>query len=189
ITVLALVLIVAIYYFQGKSGIHLPSGLQLSIILFIYGGVFLGGVQNFYLRFWWWDSLLHLFSGFTLALIAFGIMYFLYKTEKIKANFVFIAVIVFSLSMTIGTVWEVYEFAADNTFGLNMQKARNLCPATGACDSRLGLLDTMKDTILNAVGALLVSILGYIYLKNGEQFFLNKIMKRFVRKNPRLFFK
>lgn len=189
ITVLALALIFATYYFQSKYKIHLPARVQLAIILFIYAGVFLGGVQNFYLRFWWWDSLLHLFSGFAIGLIAFGIMYVLYQTEKIKTSLVFIAVIIFSLSMTIGVVWEIFEFGIDSTFDKNMQRSRDLCPEVDDCDTRLGVIDTMKDFILNAIGALFASILGYIYLKTGGQFLLNKIIEKFVKKNPRLFFK
>lgn len=189
VTFLALALIVAIYYFQGKSRIHLPSRVQLAIILFIYAGVFLGEVADFYVKYWWWDSLLHLFSGFAIDLIAFGIMYVLFKTEKIKTSPMFIAVIVFSLAMTIGVIWEIYEYGMDYTFDKNMQRAKGLCPEQGVCDTWAGIQDTMKDFILNAVGALTISIMGYFYLKNGEQFFLNKVIERFVKKNPRLFFK
>jgi len=189
VTVLALGLIFATYYFQKKYKIRLPAKMQLAIILFIYAGVFLGEVRNYFVKYWWWDSLLHLFSGFAIGLIAFGIMYVLYKTEKVKTSLVFIAVIIFSLSMTIGVVWEMFEFGVDHYMGANMQRARDLCPEIGACDTRLGVVDTMKDFILNSIGALFASIIGYIYLRTGGHFLLNKIMDKFKKQNPRLFFK
>jgi hypothetical protein len=190
ITVLSIFLCLIPYFFQKKYRIYLPSEIQLSIVAFIYAGVFLGEVQNFYVKYWWWDSLLHTFSGFAMGLIIFGIMFVLYKTEKIRTSPIFIAIIIFSISITMGVVWELYEYTYDNTTGYgNMQRARNLCPETGICDSRVGLLDTMKDFILNTIGAGFAAILGYIYLKKGRLFLLNGVIDDFVIKNPRLFYK
>ncbi|MDD3244947.1 MAG: hypothetical protein PHU47_02240 [Candidatus ainarchaeum sp.] len=189
VTILATILIFIPYFFQKRYRIYLPSELQLAIILFIYAGVFLGEVQNFYFRYWWWDSLLHVFSGFALSLIAFGVMYVLYKTEKIKTSPVFICVIIFSISLAFGAIWEIFEFGMDSVFGTNMQKSRDLCPNEGYCNTRLGVIDTMIDFILDAIGALFASILGYIYLKKGDQFLLNGIINKFVDRNPDLFYK
>lgn len=189
VTVLSIFLCLLPFLFQRRYRIYLPSEVQLTIVLFIYAGVFLGEVQNFFVKYWWWDSFLHVFSGFAMALIAFGIMYVLYKTEKIKTSIVFISVIIFSLSISIGVIWEIFEFGVDHYFETNMQRARNLCPETGFCDTRLGVVDTMKDFILNSIGALFASILGYIYLKKGEHFLLNRIVNKFRKENPRLFYK
>jgi hypothetical protein len=127
ITVLSIFLCLIPYFFQKKYRIYLPSEIQLSIVAFIYAGVFLGEVRNFYVKYWWWDSLLHTFSGFAMGLIIFGIMFVLYKTEKIRTSPIFIAIIIFSISITMGVVWELYEYTYDNTTGYgNMQRARNL---------------------------------------------------------------
>lgn len=189
VTILAMVLISIPYFFQRRYRIYLPSELQLAIILFIYAGVFLGEVRNFYIRFWWWDSLLHLFSGFALGLIAFGVIYVLYKTEKIKTSSVFICIIIFSIALAFGTMWEMFEFGVDSIFGANMQKAKDLCPNEGYCNTRLGVIDTMIDFILDTIGALVASLFGYIYLKKGDQFLLNRLITNFVDRNPNLFYK
>lgn len=189
ITALSIILCFFPYFFQKRYNIHLPSEIQIATVLFIYASIFLGEVRNFYAKYWWWDSLLHTFSGFTIALIVFGVMYVLCKTEKIRTSPIFVAVIIFSITMAVGVIWEIYEYGYDNFAGGNMQRARNLCPETGPCDSRLGIFDTMKDFLLNGVGALFASILGYIYLKKGEHFLLNGMINKFVENNPRLFYK
>ena len=109
--------------------------------------------------------------------------------KKIKTKPIFIAIIIFSVTMTIGVLWEINEFSFDSFAGGNMQRAKNLCPETGYCDSRLGLMDTMKDFMLNGIGAIFASVLGYIYIKKGEQFLLNGMIKRFIENNPKLFYK
>jgi hypothetical protein len=148
---------------------------------------FLGEVRNYYVLFWWWASLLHLFSGFAMGLIAFGIMYVLYKTNKIKTSVFFICILIFSLTISIGVIWEIFEFGMDSSFDLNMQRGRGLCLEVGPCDTRLGVIDTMYDFILNTVGALFASVIGYIYLKKEDHFLLNNIIKKFSSKNPHLF--
>lgn len=189
ITILSIILCLVPFFIQRKYEIRLPSEIQLATVLFIYSGIFLGEVQNFYVKYWWWDSLLHTFSGFAMGLVVFGVLYVLYKTQKIKTKPIFIAIIIFSVTMTIGVLWEIYEFSFDSFAGGNMQRAKNLCPETGYCDSRLGLMDTMKDFMLNGIGAIFASVLGYIYIKKGEQFLLNGMIKRFIENNPKLFYK
>lgn len=189
ITILSIILCLVPFFIQRKYEIRLPSEIQLATVLFIYSGVFLGEVQNFYVKYWWWDSLLHTFSGFAMGLVVFGALYVLYKTQKIKTKPIFIAIIIFSVTMTIGVLWEIYEFSFDSFAGGNMQRAKNLCPETGYCDSRQGLMDTMKDFMLNGIGAIFASVLGYIYIKKGEQFLLNGMIKRFIENNPKLFYK
>lgn len=68
--------------------------------------------------------------------------------------------------MAVGVVWEIFEFAVDEFWGYNMQKARNLEEVYGYFDTGLGLIDTMKDFIVNTIGALIVSIIGYYYCEN-----------------------
>lgn len=187
VTCLSLILCLLPYIFQKKYKIYLPSEVQLAIVLFIYAGVFLGEVRNFYVLYWWWDSLLHLFSGFAMGLVAFGIMYVLYKTNKIKTSVLFIALLIFCLTISIGVIWEIFEFGMDSVFGLNMQRSRDHCLEPGPCDTRLGLMDTMYDFILNTIGALFASVIGFIYLKKEDHFILNNIIKKFTDKNPRLF--
>ncbi|HOZ35953.1 MAG TPA: hypothetical protein PLK55_03150, partial [archaeon] len=69
ITVLSIILCLVPFFIQRRYKIQLPSEIQLATVLFIYSGIFLGEVNNFYVKYWWWDSLLHTFSGFALGLV------------------------------------------------------------------------------------------------------------------------
>ncbi len=172
---------------QEKYDFYLPGELQLVLILFIYAGIFLGGVRDFYYRFWWFDSLLHAISGLGLGLIGFLIPYSLYKTGKLKANYFFIALFGFCFALSLGAIWEIFEFTMDHFFGFNMQKARDLELVYGYFDTRLGVLDTMYDLILDAAGALITSVAGYFYLKKGELFLFDSLVKKVEEKNPQHF--
>ncbi len=172
---------------QDKYNFKLPGELQLLLIVFIYAGVFLGGVRDFYYRFDWFDSLLHAISGIGLGFLGFLIPYSLYKTGKMKASPFLIAIFGFCFALSLGAVWEIFEFGMDEFFGLNMQKARNLDVVYGYFDTRLGVLDTMYDLILDALGALVASVAGYLYLKNGEFFLFDRLIEKVEKKNPKHF--
>ncbi len=187
LTALTFFIILAIWRIQKKYNFKVPLELQLIVLIFIYSGVFLGGVQDFYYRFWWFDSLLHTLSGFGLGFLGFLILYSFYKTGKITASPFFIAVFSFCFAITLGVIWEIFEFGVDELLGFNMQKARNLELMYGYFDTRLGVLDTMYDLILNTIGALIASIAGYIYLKRGEFFIFDKMVKRIEKHNSHYF--
>ena len=172
---------------QDKSDFRFPGELQLLLITFIYAGVFLGGVRDFYYRFTWFDSLLHAISGLGLGFLGFLIPYSLYKTGKLKTGPFFIALFGFCFALSLGALWEIFEFGMDELFGFNMQKARNLEVVYGYFDTRLGVLDTMYDLILDALGAFIASVAGYLYLKKGEFFLFDCLIKKVEKKNPKLF--
>ncbi|MFP4117931.1 MAG: hypothetical protein ACLFTR_03325 [Candidatus Woesearchaeota archaeon] len=172
---------------QRRYRINLPGEFQVIIVVFIYAGIYLGEVRAFYLRYWWWDSVLHAFSGIALGFTGFLILYSLYKTERLKANPFLIVVFSFFFAVGLGGVWEIFEFTMDSTFGMDMQKARDLEETFGSYDTRLGVIDTMYDLILDAFGALIASIGGYLYLKNGEVFLFNRLIRRFEERNIDIF--
>jgi hypothetical protein len=82
-------------------------------------------------------------------------------------------------AVTIGTLWEIFEFFMDQFFGLNMQKPMRGDPS--------GLTDTMWDMIVNAIGACIISSIGWRYLKGKQTFFVRDWIRTFIRKNPTLF--
>jgi hypothetical protein len=175
VTALAIILIYIPILFQKRAKIYIPAEFQLLIVIFIYASVFLGEVRGYYTRFWWWDSVLHFSAGLALGIIGFGIMYILYKTGRIAASIGFIAFLAFCFAMTAGVFWEIYEFGMDESFGTNMQRRET------------GVVDTMIDLILNAIGALIASVAGYFYLRKGDNILLNRLIRKFVQHNPRLF--
>lgn len=160
----------------------IPPEFQLMAIGFIFASLFLGEVHGYYTRFWWWDIVLHTSSGFLLGIIGFLMVYLLNETEHISLNLKpgFVSLFAFLFALGMGTLWEVFEFSVDELLGMNMQS-----PMLG---NATGLTDTMWDLIVDAIGALVIAILGYGYLKTREKHsFLQRWIRKFIKKNPRLF--
>lgn len=148
-----------------KWKITIPSSMYIIYVIFLYAAIFLGEVRDFYYRIPHWDTILHTFSGAALGALGFSVVNLLNKQEKLKVNLSPFFVALFSLcfAITMGVVWEIYEFSFDGLLGLNMQKfaLENGVNLVG----RAALCDTMKDLIVDSIGALVISILGYISLK------------------------
>ncbi|MFH1270075.1 MAG: hypothetical protein ABII03_00385 [Nanoarchaeota archaeon] len=159
--------------FEKKYKINIPIEFEILVLVFVFASLFLGEVKDYYLRYWWWDVVLHVGSGVALGFVGFIVLYVLYKGDKINAKPFTIAFFSFCFAMALGAVWEIFEFAMDQFFGLSMQKS--------------GLIDTMWDLIVDGIGAVFASAIGYLYLKRGEVFFVDKIINRFVKENPALF--
>lgn len=160
----------------------IPAEFQLLTIGFVFASLFLGEVHGYYTRFWWWDIVLHTSSGFLLGIIGFLLVYVLNETEQIQLKMRpgFVAFFAFLFALGTGAVWEIFEFTVDSLFGTDMQK-------TMLGDSS-GLTDTMWDLIVDAVGALIISVLGYGYLKaKRDESFLRRWIRKFIKSNPRLF--
>lgn len=167
---------------EDRWGIKFIPEFHIAIIVFIYAGLFLGEVRGYYTKIWWWDSVLHAFSGVALGFAGFLILYILYKSGKFRASFKLLAFFAFLFAVALGALWEIFEFGADSLFGANMQKARGL-----AGDSRMGVMDTMWDMILNTGGALVASLAGYFYLKKKEMFLIKTLVEKFEKSNISLF--
>lgn len=167
---LALFLALSPTFFEWKYDIDIPTEFELVIIAFVYASLFLGEAQQFYFRFWWWDKLLHLGSGIALGFIGFATMYILYKNQRLKASPFLIVVFAFCFSLALSSLWEIFEFNMDYWFGTNMQKS--------------GLIDTMLDLIVDTIGALIVAVPGYIYLRIKKNHLVDWMIERFLRKNP-----
>lgn len=167
---------------KKRFRVFIPPEFELLAITFVFASLFLGEVQAYYLRFWWWDIALHTFSGFLLGILGFLLVHLLNEKEEIDVHMKpgFVALFAFFFSLAVGALWEVFEFGMDQFFGLDMQKAM--------LDDPSGLTDTMWDLIVDGVGAAVISILGYGYLKTaGNDSFLERWIGSFIESNPRLF--
>ena len=156
--------------------VKIPHEFESLAVVFVYMSLFLGEVQGYYARFWWWDIVLHTGSGFLLGILGFLLVYVLNEKEDIELDLhpKFIAFFAFIFAMGMGSVWEIFEFSMDQLFGMNMQKS--------------GLVDTMWDLIVDGVGALIISILGWGFSRTRERdSFLEKWIDSFIDKNPHLF--
>ncbi len=160
----------------NRFQVKIPHEFESLAVVFVYLSLFLGEVQGFYVRYWWWDLVLHAGSGFLLGILGFLLVYVLNEKAdvEIHLNAKFIAFFAFMFALGVGALWEIFEFAMDQLFGLNMQKS--------------GLVDTMWDMIVNTVGAFIISMLGWGFLgSKSRDSFLEQWIDSFIEKNPRLF--
>lgn len=194
--VLTLVLMILPSVVQVTFRVELPTLLEIIILIFIFAAEILGEIRSFYIQFPYWDTILHTLNGFLCAAVGFSLVDIMNRQSKVKFDLspLFMAVVAFCFSMTIGVLWEFFEFGMDMLFGLDMQKdtivhtisstlldpaLKNNCVSITdihevALDGRLldidgyldiGLIDTMYDLIVNFIGALTFSVMGYLYVK------------------------
>ena len=124
VCLLTLVLLILPSIFQKKLRIEFPSTLEIIILLFIFAAEILGEISSFYTLVPFWDTILHTINGFLCAAVGFTLVDMLNRSERfsIKLSPVFLAVVAFCFSMTVGVLWEFYEYAADTLVGVDMQK-------------------------------------------------------------------
>jgi hypothetical protein len=172
-SIVTLVLTFVPWAFEKSLKIDVPIEFEVAAVIFVYATIFLGEATGLYTYFWWWDLLLHSFSALVFGMIGFVILFFLDKNTKIDAPPIWLAVFTFTFAIAIGSLWEIFEFTADQFLGTNMQKS--------------GLMDTMTDLIVDTFGALIASLLGYFYLKGRKFRPIDKMIKTFIKDNPSLF--
>lgn len=167
---------------ERRYRVFIPPQFQVLAIAFVFAALFLGEVRGYYTRFWWWDSALHASSGLLLGLVGFLLVYLLNEIEEIGVHMRagFVAFFAFLFALGVGALWELFEFAMDRLFGTDMQKTM--------LDDPSGLTDTMFDLLIDAAGALVIALYGYLHLRKaaGESF-LERWIAVFIRRNPRLF--
>ncbi len=184
ITVLSLTLTFIPAIIEKNYKITLPTEFELALVFSIFAGIFLGEVKDFYIRYPWWDSFLHFIAGLNLGLIGFVIVYLLYRRKKISPNPIFVAIFTLCFTVTIGTFWEIFEFAMDHYLGTNMQRARFTMEQVQAYGStRIAILDTMKDLMLDTLGGTIIAVSGYLYIKNGESLIIDTLLIRISKSN------
>lgn len=157
----------------SRWSLSLPRGYLLVTTLFIVCSIFLGEAFDFYERLWWWDIGLHGFSAIGFGLTGFLFVFMLFDGDKFAAPPAALAFISFCVGMTVGATWEVFEFFMDQVFGMNMQKS--------------GLIDTMGDLIVDAIGSLMASVAGYFYLKDWRTWIFGQAVTAFVVRNRALY--
>lgn len=194
--ILTLILFMVPKIIDRKLGVSIPAGLEAVILIFIFCAEILGEVNAFYVKIPIWDTMLHTTNGFLMAAIGFALIDIFNRSEKfsVKMSPYFVAFTAFCFSMTVGVVWEFFEFSMDWFFGLDMQKdwilpaisSVKLDPTGGNTPVKVvidsvvingeqwnlggyldvGIVDTMKDLMVNFVGAVVFSAVGIFYLKN-----------------------
>lgn len=205
--VLTLVLFLIPSFVERRLHIDVPNTLEVIILLFIFSAEILGEIQEYYLIFPFWDTMLHTINGFLMAAIGFSLVDILNRSKKIRIRLspAFVAVVAFCFSMTIGVLWEFFEYGMDCLFRTDMQKDTYVqmvssvmlhleghnVPVVLPVDSvvvngqnwpgylDIGLHDTMKDLLVNFIGAVLFSLIGMCYiLGRGKGKFATRFIPR-----------
>ncbi len=208
VCVLVLFLFMLPFFIQKNFGICLPSTLEIIILLFIFAAEILGELQSYFIQYPYWDTMLHTTNGFLCAAVGFSLIDILNRDAKIKFTLspVYVALAAFCFSMTIGVLWEFFEFGMDRLLHMDMQKdtivhtissvmldpTNSNIPITidgitsVAVNGRdlgftgyldIGLYDTMEDLFVNFIGATVFSVIGYFYLKHRGE---GKFAKAFI---------
>lgn len=154
--------------------LHVPLPVELTLItcVFLYASFALGEVRDFYEKIWWWDLALHGVAALTIGIIGFLSIYVFYMTQRIQIAAGWIATITFALAVSLGTIWEIFEFMMDWNFGLNMQKS--------------GLVDTMTDLMINAAGAAIAAVIGYLYVRDEDGYYGRRIIRVYVDRKQKM---
>ena len=154
--------------FARQFRIELPTPLYVMYIIFLYAAIFLGEVRSYYYKIPYWDAILHAFSSMMTGILGFMLVALLNRSEytKLSLSPFFVAMFAFCFSLSIGALWEIYEFLADGILHTNMQK---FITAEGVVlPGHEALSDTMNDFIIDAFGALIASAGGYFSLRSGK---------------------
>lgn len=160
-----------------KIKIEIPSNLYFLYIIFLYCAIFLGEVRSFYYTIPHWDTILHTFSGAMIGAFGFSIINLLkQKSNNVELSPFFVAMFSFMFAVTLGVIWEIYEFACDTVLGTNMQKFA--MSGGEQLIGRLALKDTMEDLIVDCIGALIMSTIGYISLKHKKGWIERILIKK-----------
>lgn len=197
--ILSLILFLVPSFVEEKFKIDLPPVFECIIYGFIFAAEILGEVNRYYTRIPGWDTMLHTLNGFLCAAIGFSLLDILNrKSRNINLSPFYLAVVGFCFSMTVGVLWEFFEYTMDSLFFLDMQKdfivtkigsvtldktgtqtpvvidhirKTVIFTATGKKYTinggylDIGINDTMKDLIVNCIGAVTFSAFGYVYEK------------------------
>ena len=164
-----------------KFKFEIPFFLYICYIVFLYCSIFLGEAQSFYYKIPHWDTILHAMSSLMLGFFGFMFITILNRDEHTLMSLspFFVSLFAFCFALAIGAIWEIYEFSLDGLMGFNMQK-HTLSDGTPLV-GHAALSDTMKDIIIDAIGALTASIIGYISLKKNKKWLIPKLTDKKAR--------
>jgi uncharacterized membrane protein YjdF len=174
-------LILAPTLLRDRLPVRIPAEFQVLALVFSFATLFLGEVREYYERIWWWDIALHTMSGLQLGVLGFLLVYVLNEHKRVEMHLRprFVAFFAFLFAVAVGAIWEIFEFAMDEIFGADMQKAM--------FDDASGLTDTMWDLIVDTLSALAISLMGWWYMHHRARSFIDRWILKFIDRNPGLF--
>jgi hypothetical protein len=155
-------------YLSRKADLDIPTGMMIVYAVFLYCAIYLGEVRNFYYRIPYWDTILHTFSGAAIGALGFSIVSLLNQSDNLTFSLspIFVSLFAFCFALSLGMVWEIYEYSIDYFLRTNMQ--RYALESGELLMGQAALMDTMKDLMVDAIGAFAMSVVGYISLKHDK---------------------
>ena len=154
---------------EKRFRIEIPDIMEILFFIFLFCAIYLGEVRNFYYKVSYWDLILHCFSAAMLGALGFLIVQFFNSTKKlnIRLSPFFVSLFAFCFAVACGMVWEIYEFLADGLLGTNMQKF--ITPDGVVLTGRDAISDTMEDIIVDALGAFIITVIGYFNISKQQE--------------------
>ena len=205
-TTVTCLLVLALFFIpsllEETLKIRIPALFEGIIYCFIFAAEVLGELGHFYTMIPIWDTMLHTLHGFLFAAVGFSTVELLNRTNKsFNLSPLYLTMVAFCFSMTIGVLWEFFECGADLFLGQDMQKdfivdhfqsvtldpnhSQEVIPVTDITGTvihtasgdvvveggylDIGILDTMKDLLVNFIGAIVFCSFGFAFLKFGEK--------------------
>ena len=200
--VLSLLLLLLPTFVEESFRIKLPIALETVALLFVFCANILGEIFAFYTYVPFWDDLLHCTSGFIFAAFGFSLAELLNRNGKFDFHIspIFVSTVALCFAVTVGVVWELFEFGADLLLHTDMQRdtvisgiysaylnpegqapvgfdaisetavyasTGEVLRIRGYLD--VGLVDTMKDLLIDLIGALLFCVIGYFYTGHSSR--------------------
>lgn len=144
--------------------------LLILFVVFSFAAIVVGSLFKAYAAFWWWDDMLHMISGALLGFTGLLVLYAFMGKRAPTLHPLLVVIFVFCFSMTIGVLWEFYEFGMDYFFGTAMQQY-NMPPSAiviGKSYQGMGLRDTMSDLMNACIGTILISVIAYFAHKQAS---------------------
>ncbi|MEG0798928.1 MAG: hypothetical protein RR228_01475 [Bacilli bacterium] len=181
LTIMVSVLVVFAFFVPSiaakKLKLDIPEPLYISFVLFLYGAAFLGELKGFFYTYAYWDEMLHFTSAIMLGILGFSILLSLDdRSTKIKFSPFVVALFALCFTMAAGVVWEIFEYTMDEFFLTNMQKF--MLENGKQFIGHAAVADTMKDLIIDTIGGLIISVMGYFSIRNNNKWLNNIIIKK-----------
>ncbi|MBQ9748279.1 MAG: hypothetical protein IJV98_05790 [Clostridia bacterium] len=158
-----------------KLRFEVPTFLYVFYLIFLYCAIFLGEFADIYNRVAYWDILLHCASSMASGLVGFLFISILNRSEHVvfRLSPKFVALFAFCFAVSVGALWEIYEFLVDHLMGLNMQKF--ILPDGTVLVGHAALIDTMEDIVIDILGALIAAVIGYVSILKNKDWLIPKL--------------
>jgi hypothetical protein len=134
------------FWIARRYDLYIPAFVRFWGITLITTTLVLGGVEEFYDRYAWWDIMVHSFAGFGCAVIAYIVLAIIDHRRLEHTAPWMLTLCAVALSVAASTLWEIIEFTTDPFIPSVMQPDNT---------------DTMIDLIGASIAAVAAGLIGF----------------------------